>query len=87
LEKLVAVALRLKQERGARRIVQSLEQLIEERRLAHARLLVPRSLVPAVLALIHEHKASNEPDGEEERSLYAGNEEEQKTKEGRSDEI
>lgn len=50
-------------------------------------LLVPRSLVPAVLALIHEHKASNEPDGEEERALYAGNEEEQKTKEGRPDEI
>lgn len=50
-------------------------------------LLIPRSLVPAVRALVREHKASNEPGAEEERSLYAGNADEQETEEGRSDEI
>lgn len=49
--------------------------------------LVPRSLVPAVLALIREHKASSKPGGEEERSLYAVNEDEAEKKERRSDEI
>jgi transcriptional regulator with XRE-family HTH domain len=49
--------------------------------------LVPRSLVPAVLALIHEHKASNKRGGEEERSLYAVVEDEAEKKERRSDEI
>ena len=49
--------------------------------------LIPRTLVPAVLALVREHKASNKPGGEEERSLYAVNEDEPETKERRSDEI
>jgi transcriptional regulator with XRE-family HTH domain len=49
--------------------------------------LVPRTLVPAVLALIREHKASSEPGGEEERALYAESEDEPKTKEERTDEI
>ena len=35
-------------------------------------LLVPRALVPAVLSLI---RAQQEPEGSEERSLYAGNNE------------
>jgi transcriptional regulator with XRE-family HTH domain len=34
-------------------------------------LLIPRTLVPAVMALVREHKTSNEPGGEEERPLYA----------------
>jgi transcriptional regulator with XRE-family HTH domain len=50
-------------------------------------LLIPRTLVPAVLALVREHKASNQPDGGEERSLYAVNEDEPETKERRTDEI
>ena len=50
-------------------------------------LLIPRTLVPAVLALVREHKASNQPDGGEERSLYAVNEDEPEPKERRSDEI
>jgi transcriptional regulator with XRE-family HTH domain len=49
--------------------------------------LVPRSLVPAVLALIREHKASSKPGGEEERSLYAVDDDEAEKKERRSDEI
>jgi transcriptional regulator with XRE-family HTH domain len=49
--------------------------------------LIPRTLVPAVLALVREHKASNKPGREEERSLYAVNEDEPETKERRSDEI
>jgi hypothetical protein len=50
-------------------------------------LLVPRNLVPAVLGLVREHEASNKPDGGEERSLDAVNEDEPETKEQRSDEI
>ncbi len=49
--------------------------------------LVPRSLVPAVMALIREHKASSAPGGEEERPLYAESEDEPETKERRSDEF
>jgi len=49
--------------------------------------LVPRSLVPAVLALILEHKASNKLGGEEERPLYAVSEDEPEKREQRSDEI
>lgn len=56
------------------------------RGLDHDLLLIPRTLVPAVLALVREHKASNQPDGGEERSLYAVNEDEPETKERRSDE-
>ncbi|HET6929256.1 MAG TPA: helix-turn-helix transcriptional regulator [Candidatus Acidoferrum sp.] len=48
---------------------------------------VPRSLVPAVMALIREHKASSVPGGEEERSLYAVSEDEREAKERRSDEF
>jgi HTH-type transcriptional regulator / antitoxin HipB len=57
------------------------------RGLDHDLVLVPRSLVPAVLALVREHKASNKPGGEEERSLYAVSEDEPEKKERRSDEI
>src|ERR1700682_488726 len=57
------------------------------RGLDHDLVLVPRSLGPAVLALIREHKASNKPGGEEERFLYAVSEDEPETKEWRSDEI
>ena len=49
--------------------------------------LVPRALVPAVMALIREHKASSVPGGEEERPLYAVSEDEPETKERRSDEF
>jgi hypothetical protein len=44
-------------------------------------------LVLTVLALIREHKASNKPGGEEERSLYAVSEDEPEKKERRSDKI
>lgn len=57
------------------------------RSLDYDLVLVPRTLVPAVLALIREHKASNQPGQEEERALYAVDEEERQTKERRSDEI
>jgi transcriptional regulator with XRE-family HTH domain len=51
-------------------------------------LLVPRSLVPAVLALVREHKSSNEPTEEaEERSLYARNEDQQETRGKHSNEL
>ena len=49
-------------------------------------LLIPRTLVPAVMALVREHKASDQP-GEEERPLYAVTEDEPETKERRSDEF
>jgi transcriptional regulator with XRE-family HTH domain len=57
------------------------------RGLDHDLVLVPRSLGPAVLALIREHKAGNKPGGEEERSLYAVSEDEPEKEERRSDEI
>jgi transcriptional regulator with XRE-family HTH domain len=57
------------------------------RSLDYDLLLIPRTLVPAVLALVRELKASNKPGGEEERSLYAENEDEPEMKERRSDEI
>lgn len=41
------------------------------RSLDHDLVLVPRTLVPAVLALIREHKASSKTDEDEERPLYA----------------
>jgi transcriptional regulator with XRE-family HTH domain len=50
-------------------------------------LLIPRTLVPAVMALVREHKASNQPGGEEERPLYAVTEDELETKQRRSDEF
>ena len=48
---------------------------------------VPRALVPVVMSLIREHKASSRPGGEEERPLYAVNEDEPETKERHSDEF
>jgi transcriptional regulator with XRE-family HTH domain len=57
------------------------------RSLDYDLLLVPRTLVPAVLALIREHKASDEPGGEGEQPLYAVDEDEPETKERRSDEL
>ena len=57
------------------------------RSLDYDLLLVPRTLVPAVLALIREHKASDQPGREGERPLYAVDEDEPETKERRSDEI
>jgi len=57
------------------------------RSLDYDLLLIPRTLVPAVLALIREHEASKRPDGSEQQSLYAVNEDEPQTKERRSDEI
>lgn len=50
-------------------------------------LLIPRTLVPAVLALVRDDKASNQPGEDEERPLYAVNEDEPETKGRRSDEI
>src|SRR6266478_6083602 len=47
--------------------------------------LVPRSFGPAVLGLMREHKASNKPGREGERSLYAVSEDEPETRESRSD--
>jgi transcriptional regulator with XRE-family HTH domain len=57
------------------------------RGLDHDLLLIPRTLVPAVMALVREHKASNQTGGEEERSLYAVSEDEPETKGRRSDEF
>jgi len=57
------------------------------RSLDYDLLLVPRTLVPAVLALIREHKASDQPGTEGERPLYAVDEDEPEKKERRSDEI
>jgi transcriptional regulator with XRE-family HTH domain len=58
------------------------------RGLGYDLLLIPRTLVPAVLALVREHKVSNQTEGGEERSLYAvNNEDEPETNERRSDEI
>lgn len=56
------------------------------RSLDHDLMLVPRTLVPAVLALVREHKTSNESPDEGDRPLYAANEDQQETKERRSDE-
>ena len=50
-------------------------------------LLIPRTLVPAVMALVREHKASNQPGGAEERPLYAVTEDEPETQERRADEF
>jgi transcriptional regulator with XRE-family HTH domain len=49
-------------------------------------LLIPRTLVPAVLALVREHRTSEKP-GSEERSLYAVNEDETQSNERQSDEV
>jgi transcriptional regulator with XRE-family HTH domain len=57
------------------------------RGLDHDLVLVPRALVPAVMALIREHKASSRPGDEEERPLYAVNEDEAETKDRHSDEF
>lgn len=57
------------------------------RSLDHDLILVPRTLVPAVLALIREHKASSKTDGDEERSLYAVSDDEPEKRERRTDEI
>jgi transcriptional regulator with XRE-family HTH domain len=57
------------------------------RRLDYDLMLVPRTLVPAVMSLIREHKASSRPGGEEEGPLYAVNEDEPETKERHSDEF
>jgi transcriptional regulator with XRE-family HTH domain len=70
------------------RIVPRYDTLLDYvRSLDYDLVLVPRTLVPAILALIREHKASNERGGDEERSLYAENEDDPETKEGRTDEI
>ena len=50
-------------------------------------MLVPRALVPAAMSLIREYQASSRPGGEEERPLYAVNEDEPETKERHSDEF
>src|SRR4029077_18282089 len=47
LKEFTRIALSLEQVRGARRIAQSLEHLIQERRLAHARLRDQRQKSPA----------------------------------------
>jgi transcriptional regulator with XRE-family HTH domain len=57
------------------------------RELDYDLVLVPRPLVPAVLALIRQYEASNKPGGEEERSLYSVSEDEREKKERRSNEI
>ena len=57
------------------------------RSLDYDLVLVPRTLVPAVLALVREHKASNESPDEGDRPLYAASEDQRETKERRSDEI
>lgn len=57
------------------------------RSLDYDLLLIPRTLVPAVLALVREHEAGKRPDGGEEQSLYAVKEDELQTKERRSHEI
>ena len=57
------------------------------RSLDYDLLLVPRTLVPAVLALVREHQTSEKSGGDEERSLYAVNEDETESNEWHSDEI
>lgn len=57
------------------------------RSLDYDLLLVPRTLVPAVLALIREYKASSQPGSEGDRSLYAVDEDEPETKDRRFDEV
>lgn len=57
------------------------------RSLDYDLVLIPRTLVPAVLALVREHKPSSESADEGDRPLYAANEEERETKERGSDEI
>lgn len=57
------------------------------RSLDYDLVLIPRTLVPAVLALLREHKTSSESADEGDRPLYAANEEERETKERGSDEI
>jgi HTH-type transcriptional regulator / antitoxin HipB len=72
----------------AGKIVPRFDTLLDYvRSLDYDLVLVPRSLVPAVMALIREHKASSVPSGEEERSLYAVSEDEPEAKERRSDEF
>jgi transcriptional regulator with XRE-family HTH domain len=57
------------------------------RGLGYDLLLIPRSLVPAVLALVRDHRVSEKPGAEEERALYAVNEDEMQSNERQSDEI
>ncbi|MGB8474048.1 MAG: helix-turn-helix transcriptional regulator [Candidatus Acidiferrum sp.] len=70
------------------RIVPRFDTLLDYvRTLDHDLLLIPRMLVPAVLALVREQKGSNKSGGEEEHFLYAVNEDEPGMQESRSDEI
>jgi transcriptional regulator with XRE-family HTH domain len=57
------------------------------RALDHDLLLVPRALVPAVQALVRDHRNSAEHPSGEERPLYADGEEETETGERRRDEV
>jgi transcriptional regulator with XRE-family HTH domain len=50
-------------------------------------LMVPRSLVPAVQALIRDHRNQDQHRGEGERSLYAADEDEPRTKGQDHDEV
>jgi transcriptional regulator with XRE-family HTH domain len=50
-------------------------------------LMIPRSLVPAVQALIRDHRNQDQHSGEVERSLYAADEDEPETKGQDHDEV
>jgi transcriptional regulator with XRE-family HTH domain len=55
--------------------------------LDHDLIMIPRALVPAVQALVREHR-QNHPSGEgEERPLYAVDDEESNVEERRRDEV
>ncbi len=50
-------------------------------------IMVPRALVPAVQSLIRDHQRSDQSGESEERALYSGHDDEQKTKERNNDEV
>jgi len=55
--------------------------------LDHDLLMIPRTLVPAVQALIHDHGHPDQPRESEETALYAFDDEETRTGEKGRDEI
>jgi transcriptional regulator with XRE-family HTH domain len=70
------------------KIVPRYDTLLElVRVLDHDLLMVPRSLMPAVQALIRDYKRRDEHGETEERALYADTGEEDKPQKGHGDEV
>jgi transcriptional regulator with XRE-family HTH domain len=68
------------------KIVPRYDTLLElVRILDHDLLMVPRALVPAVQSLIRDHFSNQ--DGGEERPLYGGGDDDEKTRERHDDEV